>query len=403
MLLQKLFTIFKDRKYQGLGHLLTIAFVPAIVVTFGVSTSPWPGIILVMVALFFIFLLWKRKNPHEKYMQHALKLAQKGIGKTAPNPLVGAVFVYKGKIVSEGFHEFYGGPHAEVNALKEVTDNHVLSTGTLYVTLEPCVHFGKTPPCTDLIISKGIRKVVIGSPDVFEQVNGRGIETLKGEGIEVITGVLSESCREINRRFFAFHEKKRPYVILKWAQTEDGFIDKLRPSGEKGSFPISGEETATLVHQWRSEEAAILVGTKTALTDNPSLTVRLVSSKNPVRVVIDKSAKIPVDYRIFDTAAQTLVFGKSTNPAAEVIPFDDTKDLSYILDELYRRNIQSLFVEGGATLLQAFIDGGLWDEARIITAPSKLENGLKAPLIKGDIYQKFTAGKDQITILRNYA
>src|SRR5690554_5115458 len=245
----------------------------------------------------------------EKYMMRCIELARLGMGHVSPNPLVGCVIVHRNKIIGEGYHRQYGGPHAEVNAINEVTDHQLLKESTLYVSLEPCAHYGLTPPCSDLIIEKMIPKVVIGTTDPFAAVAGRGITKLQKAGVEVVTGVLEDSCRELNKRFFTYHQKQRPYVILKWAQTADGFIDMERNPADIGTPTwITGPLALTLVHKLRSEEDAILVGTNTALADNPSLTVRHWSGRNPIRAVVDLNRRLPQSLNIFNGKAQTLIF-----------------------------------------------------------------------------------------------
>jgi diaminohydroxyphosphoribosylaminopyrimidine deaminase/5-amino-6-(5-phosphoribosylamino)uracil reductase len=335
-------------------------------------------------------------------MQRAIQIAQNGLGNVAPNPLVGAVLVYNDKIISEGYHAKFGESHAEVNALNKISDPEILSKSTLYVTLEPCSHFGKTPPCSDLIIEKGIPKVVIACKDPFEKVNGSGIEKLKNNGVEVITGVLQKEAHEMNRRFFTFHTKKRPYIILKWAQTSDGYMDRVRKnSSDLGSFSISGKKSALLVHKWRSEESGILVGATTALTDNPSLTVRHVEGKNPTRILIDPNGRVPAEYNIFNTEAPTLVFGKCAQAGIKRILFTEKQNTGDLLNELYLLNIQSILVEGGATTLKHFIEEKNWDEARIIVAPKILGEGLRAPEILETKTDCFQCGADQIFHLKN--
>ncbi|MFN3916115.1 MAG: bifunctional diaminohydroxyphosphoribosylaminopyrimidine deaminase/5-amino-6-(5-phosphoribosylamino)uracil reductase RibD [Flavobacteriales bacterium] len=335
-------------------------------------------------------------------MYRAIQIAQNALGNVAPNPLVGALVVYDGKIISEGYHAAFGESHAEIMALNKIHDPEILRKSTLYVTLEPCSHFGKTPPCSDLIIEKGIPRVVIAAKDPFEKVNGSGIERLKNNGIQVITGVLEKEAIEMNRRFFTFHTKKRPYVILKWAQTADGYMDRVRTNNtDLGSFSISCAESAILVHQWRSEESGILIGATTALTDNPSLTVRHVKGKNPTRILIDPNGKVPANYAIFNTEAPTVVFGESSHMGAFVLPFVKTNAITNILIELYKLDIQSVLVEGGAETLKHFIDACCWDEARIITAPKALGKGLKAPEISINKNSCFRCGIDEIFYYRN--
>lgn len=290
------------------------------------------------------------------------------MGSVSPNPLVGAVLVYGDRVIGEGFHEVYGGPHAEVNCINSVSeaDRDLISRATLYVSLEPCAHFGKTPPCSDLIIAKNIPEVVIGCGDIFDEVNGKGIEKLEANGVKVVTGVLQEKAIELNKRFFTFHREKRPYVILKWAQTADGFIGK-----KNERVAISHDQTNKVVHRWRTEEDAIMVGTNTALTDNPHLTARLWPGRNPVRIVLDKELRLPATLNLFDKKVRTIVFNGIRDGGEKGIQFIkigfDKMMISQILSTLYSLQIQSVIVEGGQRLLQSFIDGEFWDEARVIT------------------------------------
>lgn len=334
---------------------------------------------------------------HEKYMHRCLQLAQLGAGHVAPNPMVGAVLVHDGRIIGEGWHQQYGGPHAEVHALGAVKDEDkaLIPQSTLYVSLEPCAHFGKTPPCTDLIIHHKIPKVVIGCRDPFKEVNGKGIEKLITAGLEVLTGILENECIELNKRFFTFHTKKRPYVILKWAQTADGKMASPPPDGGTSTFPmprliISNEYTNRLVHQWRSQEAAILVGTKTALYDDPELTTRLWPGPSPVRVVIDKELTLPTSLKLFNREMRTIVFNTVKHGEEDNLHYFkltyDTDVLLQIMDVLYQQQLQSILVEGGAQLLQSFIDKGFWDEARIITNEELIiNNGLNAPVLASGV------------------
>jgi diaminohydroxyphosphoribosylaminopyrimidine deaminase/5-amino-6-(5-phosphoribosylamino)uracil reductase len=323
-------------------------------------------------------------SPDSRFMKRALELALLGVGNVAPNPMVGCVIVHQGKIIGEGYHTFYGGPHAEVNAIASVANQDVLKESTLYVTLEPCAHFGKTPPCAHLIVEKGIPRVVVGCRDPFSEVNGKGIELLRNAGVEVIVDVLLDECRNLNRRFFTFHEKKRPYVVLKWAVSADGFMDINRSSGQRGSFMISHADTQVLVHQWRAEEASILIGKNTLLNDNPSLTVRRVEGKNPLRVVLSQS---PIDlqgYLLGDGEAPTLIVtndDERKEGSVRYVACGNVLDISSALCRLHRENILSVLVEGGAGVLQSFLERGLWDEARIIVSEQALGSGLASPII----------------------
>jgi len=324
---------------------------------------------------------------HELYMHRCLQLASLGAGNVAPNPMVGAVLVYDHVIIGEGYHRNYGFDHAEVECLKNVPDHnrHLISKSTLYVSLEPCNHFGKTPPCSDLIIRHSIPRVVIACKDPFEKVNGSGIEKLQSNGIDVITCILEKEAQELNKRFFTFHQKKRPYIILKWAQSKDHKIT----AEDQYRFKISNEISDRLVHKWRSEEASIMVGTNTALTDNPSLTTRLWKGNNPVRIVIDKFLKIPVANKLLDKTVQTIIINTIRNDVDGNNVFykitDNENMIPDIMNMLYQRNIISLFVEGGTHLLGSFIDTGLWDEMRVITNKElNIGNGKAAPFPGND-------------------
>ncbi|MFV0593780.1 MAG: bifunctional diaminohydroxyphosphoribosylaminopyrimidine deaminase/5-amino-6-(5-phosphoribosylamino)uracil reductase RibD [Draconibacterium sp.] len=345
-------------------------------------------------------------NTDEKYMLRCLELARKGTGSVSPNPMVGCVIVYHNTIIGEGYHERCGEAHAEVNAVRSVTNPELLTESTLYVTLEPCAHFGKTPPCSDLIVEKKIPKVVIGTIDPFAEVAGKGIEKLKNAGIEVTLGVLQNECRELNKRFFTFHQKQRPYIILKWAQTQDGFIDVNRNSADFGEPTwITGNEALIRVHQLRAEEDAIMVGTNTAEKDNPSLTVRHCEGKNPLRIILDRKLRLSKNLKLFDQSTPTLVinsFLNKTEENTEFISVDfDTNLLIRILDILYQKNILSLIVEGGRQLLQAFIDQNLWDEAQVYTGAKKFGSGVPAPVLDLSDATKETIGKDELRLIRN--
>ncbi len=333
---------------------------------------------------------------HHTYMQRCLELAARGAGNVAPNPMVGAVVVYKDRIIGEGWHQRYGESHAEVNAIHQVIQNgpmNLLNQSTLYVSLEPCAHFGKTPPCADLIIQHKIPKVVIGCRDPFKEVNGKGIEKLISAGVEVEVGVLEQECKELNKRFFTFHTKQRPYIILKWAETGDGKIASLLPEEgilnqeNSNRLLISNEYSNRLVHQWRSEEAAILVGTNTAVLDNPELTTRLWPGRSPIRLVLDMNLRLPTSLKIFNGEAKTIIFNTVKDNEDGNVQYCKLNKGNHIISELmkalYQLNIQSVLVEGGAMLLQAFIDAGSWDEARIIKNEELIINkGLNAPILK---------------------
>ena len=317
-------------------------------------------------------------------MSRCIQLAKLGAGNVAPNPMVGGVLVYENKIIGEGYHQRFGEAHAEVNCINNVAEENksLIEKSTMYVSLEPCAHHGKTPPCSDLIIQKKIKKVIVGCQDIFKEVAGKGIEKLENAGVEVITGVLEHECRDLNRRFFTFHQKQRPYIILKWAQSANG---KIGSDGNERIL-ISSDYSNRLVHKWRSEEAAILVGTNTILKDDPSLTTRLWKGNNPVRVVIDKELKIASSFKIFNEEAKTIVFNFLKNAAEKNVQFIKLNRQSFLkemLHSLFENNIQSVLVEGGTKTLQSFIDIGLWDEARIITNETMVvEGGIDAPQIK---------------------
>lgn len=334
------------------------------------------------------------------YMQRAIDLARLGSGKVAPNPMVGAVIVLNDRILGEGYHQLFGGPHAEVNAIDQVKNKELLKEATIYVTLEPCAHHGKTPPCADLLVRHQLKRVVIGCLDPFSKVNGKGVEILQKSGIQVETGVLEKECRELNKRFFTFHERQRPYVILKWAQTKDGFLDKTRAENETGINWITAPETKVLVHKWRAEEQSILIGRKTAQNDDPSLTVRELSGKNPIRVIIDSQMKLSPDLNVFSDDAPTLIFNRVRNDIKgnnEWIKISET-NTELILNELFKRNIQSVFVEGGSRTLQYFIFGNVWDEARVIIGDIHFGSGKKAPIISKAPSETFAFGPDQVYI-----
>lgn len=320
----------------------------------------------------------------EKYMLRCLQLAANGYCTTPPNPMVGAVIVHQDRIIGEGYHVHCGQAHAEVNAIRSVHDQSLLKESTLYVSLEPCSHYGKTPPCADLIIEKGIPHVVIGCMDPFALVAGKGIQKLRDAGIQVEVGVLEEACKKLNRRFMTFHLFKRPYITLKWAESADGFIDFLRTSGHP--VKISNERTQMLAHKRRAEHTAILVGRKTALLDNPSLTTREWFGQDPVRLVIDKHLTLPSNLKLFNGEAPTIVFTqeeKASNYSnTTFITLDFERDiLPQIMQVLYKQNLQSLLVEGGQTLLQSMIDANLWDEAFVEKGTITLGDGVKAPVI----------------------
>ena len=346
----------------------------------------------------------------ELYMQRCIELAKKGLGYTAPNPLVGSVVVHNNTIIGEGFHRKYGEAHAEANAIHSVAEKSLLAESTIYVNLEPCSHFGKTPPCADLIINSGIKKVVIGCVDPFAQVAGRGIARLRNHGCDVTVGVLKPQNLKLNKRFFTFHEKKRPYIILKWAQTTDGFIDTLRtPASGENALRISGNLALSLVHKWRSEESAIMVGTNTALADNPRLNVRYWTGPHPVRIVVDKNHTLPPNLRIFDKEHNTYVINESINHSEHnlnlvELPFIHEKiELNSLLEFLHQAEIQSVIIEGGQKLLQDFIQSGFWDEARILVSPAFLDKGVMAPNLPFENCTSTMIGIDRLVFCKNPA
>ncbi len=351
---------------------------------------------------------------HEKYIKRCIELAKNGLGTTSPNPMVGSVIVYNGAIVGEGYTSPYGGNHAEVNAINSVIDKELLKKATLYVSLEPCDHFGKTPPCSDLIVKYQIPRVMIGCIDLFDKVAGKGIEKLKEHGCEVEVGVLEDECIELNKRFFTYHIKKRPYIILKWAETKDGFISPHH-SRDFGTLPkreeakpiwITNQYSRQLVHKWRSEEQAILVGTNTAINDNPKLDIRNWHGKNPIRIVLDRNFRIPENYHLFDKRIKTIVLTeKKDGVADENLIFeqiDFSKDIAtQICEVLYRYTIQSVIIEGGSQTLQTFIDANLWDEARVFIGDVTFNKGVNAPVIDGEEIYNRTVQSDILKILKN--
>jgi diaminohydroxyphosphoribosylaminopyrimidine deaminase/5-amino-6-(5-phosphoribosylamino)uracil reductase len=315
---------------------------------------------------------------HEDYMHRCIFLAQKGKGTTPPNPMVGAVIVYNDRIIGEGYHKAYGEPHAEVNAINSVQDKELLKKSTLYVSLEPCSHFGKTPPCAHLIVEKNIPRVVIGSFDPNPLVAGKGIEYLRAHNVDVIEGICEEECDELNKKFMTFHKATRPYIILKWAESKDGFIDNAGKSAQ-----ISCDESRVLVHQMRAENDAILVGGRTVIVDDPSLTVRNVSGKNPIRVILTNSIELNPDLKILDDQAHTLILNPDSNSEKGTNKFIsvNANDPHAVAQVLYEEKISSVIIEGGAKTLQRFIDSELWDEALILQSPNSLHQGTKAPNI----------------------
>lgn len=343
-------------------------------------------------------------NKDEQYMQRALQLAALAGVEAAPNPMVGAVIVLNDQIIGEGYHKKCGEPHAEVNAVNSVLEKSQLTESTIYVTLEPCAHFGKTPPCANLLVEHQFKRVVIATVDPFAKVAGKGIELLKNAGIEVTVGCLETEARELNKRFLTFHQKQRPFVILKWAQSPDGFIDGERTDNETATIRwISQPETQVLTHQWRTEEQAILVGWKTLLNDNPSLTARAFTGKNPLRVVIDPNLKAPENAKVFTDNEPTIVFNRHQSAILGSVEWIQLEDFSasMILHLLYLRNILSVIIEGGRYTTQTFIDAQLWDEARVVIGQNNLNGGTSAPVISKTPSKNVTFGKDSIYFYYN--
>ena len=352
-------------------------------------------------------------NLHETYMARCLQLAANGLGTTYPNPMVGCVIVYRGRIIGEGWHRRAGEPHAEVIAVESVKDKSLLRDSELYVNLEPCSHHGKTPPCADLIVRHQIPRVYIGTTDDNELVSGKGIKRLRANGAEVMTGILEAECRTLNRRFFTFHNKKRPYVILKWAESSDGFMFPYdRESEERGPVWISNVFSRQLVHKWRAEEQAILVGTQTVIADDPSLTVRDFSGESILRVVIDPHIELCSESKVFKGEIETLLFYDSNlktsshtgshneNVKKVGLSFDQNVP-AQILNYLWQAGIQSLIVEGGAITLQGFIESGLWDEGRIFIGASVLRDGGRPPDLSDLSVKEQRIGDDRLVWVRN--
>jgi diaminohydroxyphosphoribosylaminopyrimidine deaminase/5-amino-6-(5-phosphoribosylamino)uracil reductase len=328
------------------------------------------------------------ETEDNKFMKRCLELAAKAEGLTYPNPMVGSVIVHQGKIIGEGFHLKAGEPHAEVNAINSVSDKLKLKNSSLYVNLEPCSHFGKTPPCADFIISNGIRRIVIGTIDTSEKVSGEGVLRLRNAGCEVITGVLDEECRRLNKRFFMFHEKKRPYITLKWAQSADGYLDIFRTENQMiGPNWISGKPERVLVHKWRACEQAILIGGGTSRVDNPKLNVRDWKGPDPLRLVLSSSGLVRNGFSENEITGTEVVFTHNTDteiPKVKKVKLDKSISSSLqIAEYLFNSGIQSLFIEGGASVLNHFISTGMWDEARIFTGMKDFKEGVRAPVLNG--------------------
>ena len=345
----------------------------------------------------------------EKFMLRCIQLGKNGLGTTAPNPMVGALVVHKNQIIGEGYTGPYGGRHAEVNAIAHVKNKKLLSEATLYVTLEPCAHYGKTPPCADLIVKHKIPRVVVGIKDPHDKVAGKGIQKLIDAGCAVSVGILEQACREHHKRFLTVQEKQRPYIILKWAASADGFIAPKKETRATAPQPywITGKLSRQLVHKWRSEEQAILVGTATVLEDNPKLDVRLWTGKSPIRIIIDKDLTVSSSYHVFNKKQRTIVFTTVTDTTkhldgVEYVLLNNRKNSAEVLcNALHQLNIQSILIEGGAQTLQSFIDANLWDEARIFTGTSVFKEGIKGPNINGNPFASLTLEQDQLTMLKN--
>jgi diaminohydroxyphosphoribosylaminopyrimidine deaminase/5-amino-6-(5-phosphoribosylamino)uracil reductase len=347
---------------------------------------------------------------HEKYIRRCIEIGQKALGTAAPNPMVGSVITYQNKIIGEGYTSPYGGSHAEVNAINSVADKNILFKAHLYVTLEPCSHHGKTPPCADLIIKHRIKKVFIGIRDPHAKVAGAGIKKLREAGCEVVVGILEKECRNHHKRFLCYQEKKRPYIILKWAQSKDLFLAPSQEWRQNSPMPywISNPLSRQRVHQWRSEEQSILAGTNTVILDNPHLNVRDWKGSSPLRIILDRTLKIPRNYNIFDMAtAPSIILTENTNQelyskGIEYVLIDFKKDLTkQLCDFLYKRHMSSVLVEGGAHTLKRFIGDNLWDEARVFTGMSVFKNGLKAPKILNKAKTIETLGNDILEIYYN--
>ena len=335
-----------------------------------------------------------KNSTHELYMNRCIEIAKKGIGSTYPNPCVGCIIVYDNKILSEAYSSEYGGSHAEINAINKIKNKENLKKSTLYVTLEPCSHYGKTPPCCDAIVKHKISKVVIGTIDNSCKVNGSGIKKLKKNNIEVTYGVLEKECKELHKNFLHFNKNKRPYFILKWAQSADKFISPIKKTKNE-PFWISSQKSRQLVHKWRSEEHGILVGYNTIINDNPLLNVRDWKGKNPLRIVIDLDNKLEEHFNVFNDQSKTIKITKKDIDLS--LPFE-----TEISKFLYKKNIQSIIVEGGKKTLNQFIENNLWDEARIFTSNKKMQMGLEAPKIDGKIMLEKQVSSDELKIIKPY-
>ncbi|MFA7615692.1 MAG: bifunctional diaminohydroxyphosphoribosylaminopyrimidine deaminase/5-amino-6-(5-phosphoribosylamino)uracil reductase RibD [Weeksellaceae bacterium] len=331
-------------------------------------------------------------------MKRCIELASNGLGMTYPNPVVGCVIVRNGQIISDGWHQKAGEAHAEVNAVNKIRDKEILKDCEIYVSLEPCSHFGKTPPCSDMIVRYGFKKVIVGISDPNSKVNGQGIKRIRDAGIEVKVGVLENECAELNKRFFCYHQNKRPYIVLKWAQTADGFMAAENPIQKWITNPYSKQ----LVHLWRSQEQSVLVGYKTAKVDNPQLNLRLWSGNQPVRVVIDRDLSLDQKLHLFDGSQKTIIFSEKENssrPDVVQLKFDENLEES-ILNELYKSGLQSVIIEGGRKTLDGFINNDLWDEARVFSTAESWASGIKAPWVDGKLIGQKLIGSDRLKIFR---
>jgi len=331
-----------------------------------------------------------------KFMKRCIYLASKGIGYTYPNPLVGSVIVHNNKIIGEGYHAKYGESHAEVNAINSVSNKELLKESTLYVSLEPCNHHGSTPPCTEAILNNNIKRIVIGSRDPNRLVDGSGIDKLRSSGCDVIVGVMEVECSHLNKRFFKYHKYKRPYIILKWAESKDGFISPLKSnqSPRKVNW-ISGEDSKKLTHKWRSEEHSILVGVQTIIDDDPFLTTRLVDGKNPIRFVLDPNSRIPIDSKVLSEISKTIILSKKEN---NLIPSytrsSSFENIQLIIDSLYDMKIQSVLIEGGTKTINHFLNNDLWDSIRVFKSNKNITHGIKSPNVDFSKFSKSDIGGD---------
>ena len=335
----------------------------------------------------------------ERYMRRAIDLAKLGLGSVSPNPAVGCVIVHDDQIIGEGFHRAYGSSHAEVNAIVSVENPSLLSQSTAYVTLEPCAHHGKTPPCADLLVAKNLKRVVIATGDPTSKVGGKGIKKLQDAGIEVVVGVLKKEAEYFNRRFLVAYRNQRPYIILKWAQTYDGFVARENYDSKW----ISNSHSRKLVHKWRSEEDAILVGKNTALYDNPQLTTRSWKGKHPVRILLDTNLEITASNKIFSQESETIVFNCHKDGSEKNISWVkiNSRDIDFILQELFKRQLHSIIIEGGSAIIQSFIEKNMWDEARVFTSPTKFGAGITSPKLRGSIIHEQRLEDDLLQIISN--